>query len=113
MAFVRKKRVGAYEYYQLVENLWVDGQPRQKVLLHLGTYPTTVEVALEEWPQAIERLLRYAEKQQQEAERLGENSPPPTMSDTLLRRAQKAHRRANALAAKLRVLHDLRDQGKV
>ena len=37
MAFVRKKRVGAYEYYQVVANRWVDGQPRQKVLLHLGT----------------------------------------------------------------------------
>ena len=90
MAFVRKKRVRAYEYYQLVENRWVDGQPRQKVLLHLGTYPTTVEDALKEWPQAIERLLRYAEKQQQEAERLCKNSPSPTMAATLLRRAQKS-----------------------
>ena len=113
MAFVRKKRVGAYEYYQLVENRWVDGQPRQKVLLHLGTYPTTVKDALEEWPQAIERLPRYAEKQQQEAERLCKNAPSPTMAATLLRRAQKAHRRANALAAKLKELHTLRDQGKV
>jgi hypothetical protein len=38
MAFVRKKRVGPYEYYQLVENRWMEGQPRQRVLVHLGRY---------------------------------------------------------------------------
>ena len=49
MAFVRRKRVGPYEYYQLVENRWIDGKPRQRVLLHLGRY-TTVEAALVDQP---------------------------------------------------------------
>ena len=33
MAFVRKKRVHNYEYYELVENRWTNGQPRQRVLV--------------------------------------------------------------------------------
>src|SRR5215207_1039864 len=54
MAFVRRKRVGPYEYHQLVENQWIDGKPRQRVLLHLGRY-TSVEAALEGWPSAAQR----------------------------------------------------------
>ena len=30
--FVRRKRVGPYEYTQLVENRWMGGKPRQRVL---------------------------------------------------------------------------------
>ena len=55
MAFVRKKRVGRYEYHQLVENHWADGKPPQKVLLHSGRYPA-VEDALEGWPKEIEGI---------------------------------------------------------
>ena len=61
MAFVRKKRVHNYEYYELVENRWVNGQPRQRVLVHLGRYPTA-EAALQQWPGAIQRLGRFARK---------------------------------------------------
>jgi hypothetical protein len=46
MASVRRKRVGPYEYYQLVESYLVDGKPRKRVLLHLGRY-STAEAALE------------------------------------------------------------------
>ena len=55
MAFVRKKRVGRYEYHQLVENHWADGKPPQNVLLHSGRYPA-VEDALEGWPKEIEGI---------------------------------------------------------
>ena len=69
MAFVRKKRLGGYEYYQLVENRWIDGKSRQRVLLHLGRY-SDIEVALKEWPGAIERLGRFAQREREKAERL-------------------------------------------
>ena len=49
MAFVRKKRVGPYEYYHLVENHQIMGQSRQRVSVHPGRYPSA-ETALEQWP---------------------------------------------------------------
>jgi len=69
MAFVRKKRVGRYEYHQLVENHWVYGKPRQKVLLHFGRYPT-VEVAIEGWSKEINGFRSFVHKQRQRAEQL-------------------------------------------
>lgn len=54
-AFVRKKRSRGGEYYQLVESYRVEGKPRQRVLVHLGSYPT-VDDALREWPKEIENL---------------------------------------------------------
>ncbi len=57
MAFVRRKRVGPHEYYQLVENRWMAGKRRQRVLLHLGRY-TTTEAALEGWLKEVEGLRR-------------------------------------------------------
>jgi hypothetical protein len=54
--YVRKKKnaTGA-EYYQLVEAQRVDGKPRQKVLAHLGKYPT-LEAALKGLPEDIKFL---------------------------------------------------------
>ena len=113
MAFVRKKRVRHYEYYQLVENRWIDGQPRQKVLVHLGRYPTA-KAALEQWPGAIERLGRFAQEWRQRADRLSKDpSTSKARAQAILETAQQAERRASALAANLKKLHDLRDQGKV
>ena len=113
MAFVRKKRVGGYEYYQLVENRWTDGQPRQRVLVHLGRYPTA-EAALEQWPGAIERLGRFAQTWRQKATRLSKDpSSSKARARAILEMAQKAERRASALAANLKRLQDLKDQGKV
>lgn len=40
MAFVRKKKVGKYEYYYLVENAREAGKVKQKTLLYLGKYPS-------------------------------------------------------------------------
>jgi hypothetical protein len=72
LAFVRKKRVGGREYYQLVETHRVDGKPRQKMLVHLGRYPT-VDEALEDLPRRIalsRRVLsRYPKKMQPRRER--------------------------------------------
>jgi hypothetical protein len=48
MAFVRKKRVGGYEYYQLVKNRWAEGKPCRRVLVQLDRYPTP-EAALKKW----------------------------------------------------------------
>jgi hypothetical protein len=57
MAFVRIKRIDGGEYHQLVESRRVDGKPRQKVLIHLGSYPT-VDEALKRWPREVGRLRR-------------------------------------------------------
>jgi hypothetical protein len=61
LAFVRKKRVHGGEYYQFVENFRVDGVHRQRVLAHLGEYPT-VEAA-------IEAFSRFAAKSREIADR--------------------------------------------
>jgi hypothetical protein len=112
MAFVRRKRVGPYEYYQLVESYLVDGKPRQRVLLHLGRYPT-VEAALEGWPKEIEGLRGFARQRRDKAERLTKNSSSQTAADAARKRAQKAEALADDIAGKLEKLHDLRNQGKV
>ncbi len=113
MAFVRRKRVGPYEYYQLVESRLVDGKPRQRVLLHLGRY-TSVEAALEGWPKEVEGLRRFASQRWDKADRLKkeERSFEQTL-ETTLERALKAEKLADEIAAKLKALHDLKDQGKV
>jgi hypothetical protein len=113
VAFVRRKRVGPYEYYQLVENRLVDGKPRQRVLLHLGRY-ASVEAALEGWPREVEGLRRFASQQWDKADRLKkeERSFERTL-ETLLERARKAEKLADEIAAKLQKLHVLKDQGKV
>ena len=113
MAFVRRKRVGPYEYHQLVESCLVDGKPRQRVLLHLGRYPT-VEAALEGWPKEIEGLCRFARQWRNKAERLThQDGSSRRTAEVILERAQKAESLANDVAAKLKKLHDLRDQGKI
>jgi hypothetical protein len=112
MAFVRRKRVGPYEYYQLVESHLVDGKPRQRVLLHLGRY-STAEAALEGWRKEIEGLCRFARQRRQKAEQLTKNSSSKTAADAALKRAQKAEALADDIAAKLEKLDDLRGRGKV
>jgi hypothetical protein len=53
MAYVRKKRVDDYTYYQVVEGYREDGKVKQRVLVHLGIYKS-VDKALEKLPQDIE-----------------------------------------------------------
>ena len=115
MAFVRKKRVRHYEYYQLVENRWTNGQPRQRVLVHLGRYPTA-EAALQQWPGAVQRLRHFAQKWHQRANQLSSEDPSSyskARARAILETAQKAERRASALEANLKKLQDLKDQGVV
>jgi hypothetical protein len=47
VAYVRKKRVGKYEYYQLVEGKRVDGKVRQRVIAHLGKHDSIEAARLE------------------------------------------------------------------
>ncbi len=111
MAFVRRKQVGPYEYYQLVESRWVEGKPRQRVLLHLGRYPT-VEAALEGWPKEVEGLRRFAGQRRQKAEQLTKNRSSQAAVKAALERAQKAESLADDIAAKLKKLHNLRNERK-
>jgi hypothetical protein len=111
-AYVRKKGVGRYEYYQLVENRRVEGKPRQKVLVHLGRHPT-VESALTEWPREIKRLRLFAQGKQEEAERLSEGPAVMTRRRTALESAEKAERRAASLEVNLKKLRELRKRNVV
>jgi hypothetical protein len=112
VAFVRRKRVGPYQYYQLVENRWRGGKPRQRVLLHLGRY-STVEAALDGWPKEIEGLRRFASQRRDRADRLKRERSSESTVEITLERARKAEKLADEIAAKLEKLHDLQDQGKV
>ena len=40
MSFVRKKTMKGQTYFYLVECLWEDGKPRQRVIAYLGRYAT-------------------------------------------------------------------------
>lgn len=55
--YVRRKTSRSSDVYQLVESRRVDGEPRQRVLLHLGRYPS-VDDALAAWPQDVKQLHR-------------------------------------------------------
>ena len=104
MAYVRTKRVGDREYYQLVESHRVGGQPRQKVLVHLGTHPT-VDEALREWPKEIRSLRDRAKKEREASKTWPENS---RIHQEIRKRVQSADNRADNLEANLRKLRELR-----
>ena len=59
MAFVRKKRSGGHDYYQLVENYREDGKHKQRVLAYLGKH-ATVEDAIAELREKLAVLEKYA-----------------------------------------------------
>jgi hypothetical protein len=114
MAFVRKKSGGNYGgYYQLVESRRVDGQPRQKVLLHLGLHPT-VEDALKKWPREIKKLRRDAV---QDREGVPESHDSAVGMRTFyrdcLKRADSFDRQADELEKKLARLRDFKATGVV
>ena len=100
------------ENHQLSENRRVDGKPRQKVLVHLGSH-ATVESALTEWPREIKRLRRFAQRKREEAERLSEDPATMTIRRTALERAEKAERRADSLETNLKKLRELKKQDVV
>ena len=106
-AYVRKKGVGHYEYYQLVENRRVEGKPRQKVLVHLGRHPT-VDDALKKWPREIRRLRRRAQKDRDSVPEGSESMP---VYRDILKRAASSEMRADHLETNLKKLRKLRKQG--
>ncbi len=108
-AYVRIKRVGNYEYYQLVENRRIDGNPRQKVLIHLGEHPTVYD-ALKKWPQEIKRLRRDATKEREIAKTWPESSPRYRNE---MERAASTDKRAYNLEKNLKKLRELRKQSVV
>jgi hypothetical protein len=109
MAYVRKKKVKGWEYFQLVESRRVEGKPRQKVLVHLGHH-ASVNAALEEWPKEIRRLRRYATRERRSVENWPEGSR--TRRDAT-KRADSADRRAHELKVNLEKLRKLRKEGVV
>jgi len=108
-AYVRKKGVGRYEYYQLVENRRVDGKPRQKVLVHLGRHPT-IDDALKEWSREIRKLRRRAQK---DRDSVPEGSESMAVYRDMLKRAASSEKRADTLETNLKKLRKLRKQGGV
>ena len=98
MAYIRRKGDDYNYFYQLVESRRIDGQPRQKVLLHLGRY-ATVEEALKQWPREIKKLRR-------DAERYG--GDPSLATKEHLRKAASREREAGLLEDKLARLKTLR-----
>jgi hypothetical protein len=82
------------------------------VLLHLGRY-ATLDAALENWPKEVEGLRRFASQRRDKADRLEKERSSDPAVETTLKRARKAEKLADEIAAKLKKLHDLKDQGKV
>jgi hypothetical protein len=133
VAFVRTKRVGGGEYFQLVENYREGGKVRQRVLAHLGRYPT-VEAAIEESERGLEWQRSRAERDRARAQseldywrswRGAEAEiPRPVPGERVLwwrsqrqywdalDRADKGERRAAALEEKLTTLRALMASGK-
>ncbi len=107
MAYVRKKRVKGGVYHQLVESRRVDGEPRQKVLVHLGGHPT-VDDALKKWPREIRRLRRRAREHRDKVPKGSESVP---VYRDMLERAAGSEKRADDLEANLKKLREFRKQG--
>ena len=113
MAYVRKKLVKGGEYYQLVQSRRVNGNPRQKVLLHLGRHPT-VDAALKEWPTEIKRLRRLADKKRRDVQAFAapvDSDKQPRWYRNLLKQADNLSKQAEDLEEKHRRLREFRDQG--
>ena len=107
MAYVRKKEVKGGVYHQLVESRRVGGQPRQKVLVHLGKHQT-VDDALEAWPEQIERLRRLAREQR---DKVPADRELNAKDRRVLKRAESADKRADALEVNLEKLRNLKKRG--
>jgi hypothetical protein len=113
MAYVRKKKVKGGEYYQLVQSRRENGNPRQRVLLHLGRHPT-VDAALKEWPGEIKRLRRLANKKRRDAQAFGapvDSDKRPSWYRNILKQADDLSKQAEDLEEKHRRLREFRDQG--
>jgi len=108
MAYVRKKTTKTgKEFYQLVESRRVDGEPRQKVLVHLGKYPS-VDAALERLPVLIDMATtgRGLDRWGSPSERVYEHEGHWIYK-------HKNRKPPEYLHTKLRTLKRLREEGKV
>ncbi len=90
MAYVRQKQNSYGPYYQLVEAYRDGGKVRQRILVHLGKYPT-VDEYLAGTREEIARLRGLAEAQRQKAEGIKHGLPE--------RMRQEAQATENLLAA--------------
>lgn len=108
MVFLRRKTTRGRTYYQLVESHRTDGKPRQRVVLHLGRYPT-VDEALKGWPKDIKRLRKRA----RDARKANPAPPLPGMEKKSSESPERLERRADDLEGKLRRLKKLRESGEV
>ena len=113
MAYVRKKKLKGQEYYQLVEGRRENGKVKQRVLCHLGQYPT-VDVALERIPFLIKIAPRggFGRKAV-----LSGNQYTPQTHDHLLeydheKRWMNGEATTGFLQDKLTLLRAIREQGK-
>jgi hypothetical protein len=108
-AYVRRKRVGAHEYFQVVENRRMEGAPRQRVLVHLGRHESVAD-ALTEWPKEIRRLRARARKDREQLRSLPERERSAAWAKKIARRAETAEKRADALKENLKKLRELKKQ---
>ncbi len=108
LAFIRTKKVGRHEYYQLVESTRINGNPRQKVLVHLNGH-ATLDDAMKKWPREIERLRHEAAKERERAE-AGSGTGRQRHATG---RADSMEKRANVLEANLEKLRKLKKRGVV
>ena len=113
MAYVRKKKLKGQEYYQLVEGRRENGKVKQRVLCHLGQYPT-VDVALERIPFLIKIAPRGGFSRKAV---LSGNQYTPQTHDHLLeydheKRWMNREATTGFLQDKLTLLRAIREQGK-
>jgi hypothetical protein len=107
LAYVRKKEIKGGVYHQLVENRRIEGEPRQRVLVHLGKHER-VDDALQAWPGEIGRLRRLARERR---DKVPDDREPNATDRLVLKQAESAKKRADALEANLEKLRDLRERG--
>lgn len=105
-AYVRRKRVGGHEYFQVVESRRVGGLPRQRVIVHLGRHESVAD-ALVEWPKEIRRLRARARKDRERLNSLPEQARSSARAKEISRRAEAARKRADDLQTNLEKLRDL------
>lgn len=64
MAYVRRKQVKGRSYYQVVESYRDGGKPRQRVIAHLGPWPS-IEEAIDGWRMRAELWAAQAHRLRQ------------------------------------------------
>ena len=75
MAFVRTKTRNGKRRYHLVENYRKDGKVRQRIIAYLGEH-ATVEVAIEQLAQEIQRRRQRAELNRRKADEIRQRMHP-------------------------------------